>query len=161
MRQILFFIALWIIMDANSQDIKRLDTDNGFRDLHFGDSLSKFYTMKIIDQAEDSAYIFCRKTDDSLKFAGAEVDLVYTFYLRRLATVFISTKGEVNSRLVLKYLEDRYGKGGQEDKYLYNFFWNVQYTRLTYHEHVISMDAKIYLSSLVFRKVYKGPEKRE
>jgi len=161
MRLTLFLIAVGITLSANSQDIKRLDADNGFGDMHFGDSLTKFSTMKIIDQVEDSAYIFCRKTDDSLKFAGAEVDLVYTFYLKRLATVFISTKGEVNSRLVLKYLEDRYGKGSQEDKYLYNFLWNGQYTRLTYHEHVISMDAKIYISSLVFRKVYKGPEKRE
>lgn len=161
MRFLVFFSVFFIFSELRSQDVKMLDLDNGFRDLHFGDSLSRMPDMKIIDQAEDSAYIFCRKINDNLKLAEADVDLVYTFYKRQLATVFIQTKGQENSRKVLKYLESRYGKGGQEDRYLYNFFWNGQYTRLSYHEHVISYDAKVYISSLVYRKVYKAPEKQE
>jgi len=161
MRYLLFFSLIFLLVEGRTQDVKRLDQDNGFRDLHFGDSLSKLPEMKIIDQAEDSAYIFCKKINDSLKIEGADVDLVYTFYKRQLATVFIQTKGQENSRKVLKYLEGRYGKGGQEDKYLLNFFWDGHYVRLTYREHVISYDAKIHINSLVYRKVYKGPQKQE
>lgn len=161
MRYLLFISLIFLFVEGRTQDVKRLDEDNGFRDLHFGDSLSKMPYMKIIDQAEDSAYIFCKKINDSLKIEDADVELVYTFYKRQLATVFIQTRGQENSRKVLKYLEGRYGKGGQEDKYLYNFFWNGNYTRLTYREHVISYDAKIHINSLVYRKVYKGPQKQE
>lgn len=129
----------------------------GFRDLQFGDSLGALPSMYAMDQAEDSAYIFCRRKGDALKIDSADVDIVYTYYNRQLATVYIQTKGKFNSREVLHYLERSYGKGTQEDKYLYNFVWRFPYMVVNYNEHVITGDARIYLNSLVYRKTYKAP----
>ena len=159
MKKIFLFLFVSISVFANAQKITALDDQNGFREMHFGDSLSLFPTLKAFEYSKDSSFIFYRKTDENLIFSGAKVDIVYTFYRGQLSTVFIHSLDSLGSRKILKTLQNSYGTGYQQDKYMETYMWYGRLVNLSYYENVNTFLANVYISSIKMQLKSEGRDK--
>ncbi len=147
MKQLLMFILVAIPFFCNCQNLKALDTKNGFRDMQFGDSDSKFNDLVVDAYSSDSLSIFCRRTGDKLTIGASEVSIIYVFYKSQLKNVVIKTKGLKNSRALLDALQEMYGKGRQPNEYIEEYYWWGKKVTLDYDENSISGDAKVFITS--------------
>lgn len=159
MKKVIFLLIFLATLTSNAQNLKALDEKNGFRELHFGDSISACPAMKAFDRTPDSLFVFYRKTGDNYLLAGAGVDIVYTFYKGEFATVLIQTLDSAGSRKVLKYLEEQYGKGRQDDPYIERYFWYGRDVVLSYYEDINTFEAKIFISSIRIKLKSEGRDK--
>ncbi len=159
MKKILFILIVFVSFFSNAQKITVLDDENGFRDIHFGDSLSLYPTMKAFEKSKDSNFTYYRKTDDSLVFVEAKVDIVYTFYKGQLSTVFVHALDSLGSRKILKSLQKSYGPGYQQDKYMETYLWYGRLVNLSYYENVNTFLANVYISSIKMQLKSEGRDK--
>ncbi len=143
-------------MYGNSQDINALDKENGFRGMHFCDSITHYPLLKAFEQTPDSLFVFYHKLDENMNLAGSKVEIVYTFYKGQLATVFIQTQDSSGSRNVLKYLQKSYGKGNQQDPYVEKHMWYGRDVLLSYFEDINTYQARIYISSIKMKLKSEG-----
>jgi len=148
MKKIIPILFIFISFYGNSQSITILDDADGFRNLHFGDNITNYPSMKPFYYTKDSLYISYRKENDSLIFANANVDLIYTFFKGELMTVMIKTDDSLGSRRVLESFHKKYGKGRQQDPYLESYYWYGRKVILEYHEDMNTFKASIYINSI-------------
>ena len=158
MKKILLIVIAFTSFFANAQKITALDDENGFRMMHFGDSLS-LYPALAFEYTKDSNFIFYRKTDENFTFAGAKVDIVYTFFKGQLSTVFIHSIDSMGSRKILKSLQNSYGPGHQQDKYVETHIWNGRLVTLSYYENINDFLTNVYISSIKMQLKSQGRDK--
>lgn len=149
---LLFIVSITMTI---GQNLKALDDKNGFRDYKFGDSLSKFTNLNLVDASKDSTTRFYTKTDDKLKIGENDVVIAYVFFKGQLSTVVIKTKGYSNSRGVLKTLEELYGKGDQSNQYIEKYYWFGGVVTASYNENSVTNDATVYIRSKKFSELSK------
>ena len=159
MKNLILILILFSCGYANSQDIYALDKENGFRGMHFCDSISHYPLLKSFDQSPDSLFVFYKNLNENLIISGAKVEIVYTFYKCQLATVYIQTNDSMDSRNVLKYLQTSYGKGQQPDPYVEKHMWYGRDVLLSYFEDINTFHARIYISSIKMKLKSEGRDK--
>ncbi len=138
-----------------AQNLKALDEKNGFRDYKFGDSLSKFANLNLIEATKDSLTGYYIKTDDKLTIGENAVEIIYAFYRGQLYSVIIKTKGYINSRGLLKTIEELYGKGYQSNQYMEKYYWFGKECTASYDENSATHDARVYFNSKKISEVIK------
>jgi hypothetical protein len=131
---------------CNAQNITALDAKNGFRDVVFGDTITKFTSLKMFEDSGSAEY-YTRTTDD-LSAGGATIDrIVYGFYKGRVFSVMLTTKGYANGRTLLQMLRSLYGQSNQPNRDVENYYWMGDTCTLTYAGNPITSNATIsYIS---------------
>lgn len=165
MKNYLFAAALLLaVPTAHAQDktpkpsLKALDEKNGFRNYHFGDDISQFQDLKVVEDDGDSK--FYSSTNENLKVGGADLkDITYGFYKGKLANVFIKTPGLTDSRALLDALKAQYGRPFQPNQFMQRYSWLGKNVYLNYDENSIDGTAKVYMTSEAIRKQQQADEK--
>lgn len=158
MKKIVLLLAILSSLVSNAQDINELDKQNGFRNVHFGDSISLHPTMKDFYYTADSQFVSYRKTDDSLILANSNVDIIYTFYKGQLFGILIKTLDETGSKNILKTLHESYGKSKKPDPYIESYYWYAKSVILEYHQNMNTYKADIFINSIKMRLKWEGRE---
>jgi len=161
MKKYLLIIILFISINSNGQNLKALDNKFGFREMQFGDTVSKFDDLVPVEYSNDSSSIFYRKTGDKLTIGSSEVEISYGFYKGHLYSIYIKTKGYENSRALLKTLEEMYGKGYQRNEYIKEYSWYGKKVSLSYDENSINHNATILMYSKESLNQQKKDEKEK
>ncbi len=161
MKQILFFILTIVSINSYGQNLMALDTKFGFREMKFGDFSTKFDDLVIKECSNDSTSIFYNRTGDKLTIGSANVSIAYGFYKGYFFSVNIRTKGYEDSRVVLKTLEELYGKGYQKNEYIKEYRWNGKTVSLVYDENSIngSADILMYSKECMYQQLKDEKEK--
>ncbi len=159
MKNIIAFLILFSSLNSTAQDIYALDKQNGFRNFHFGDTISQFADLKPIHFTNDSLFISYRKNNEDSIINGAKVDIVYTFFKGELSTVYLATRDSLGSRKVLQILQKLYGKGKQDDPYVERRIWYGREVILSYVEDVNTCKSKVYISSIKMQLKAEGRDK--
>ena len=120
--------------------IAYLDARNGFRDVTFGSSVSKYPGMVLVERDGDMK-VYKRPKDDLTLGEGRLQSILYFFYKDQLSEVMLETVGLVNSRAALAVLSHAYGPGGQANQFLETYVWPGQRVGLLYDENPITKDA--------------------
>ena len=144
------YISIFLLIfsvHCYGQNMKALDNKFGFREMKFGDSITKFDDLVPIEYSNDSSSIFYKRTGDKLTIGSTEVALSYGFYKGVLYSIYIKTKGYENSRSLLKTLEEMYGKGYQSNRYIEEYSWYGKKVSLSYDENSINHNADILMYS--------------
>jgi hypothetical protein len=149
MKKILFFsVFLCLSVSLIAQNLKALDTKNGFRDFKFGDDISTFKDLVEIEIGKDGLTKFYSITDDKLAIGTSELEKIsYGFYKDKLFAITIATKGYSNSRGVLKALQELYGNGTQENRFMEKYTWWGSKVWAFYEENSITKNAQIMFLS--------------
>jgi hypothetical protein len=161
MKKILLIVTIILSNSIIAQNLKALDDKNGFREYKFGDTITKFTNLKVIESNKDSTNVFYKRTDDKLTIGEYEVELIYGFYKGQFSTLFIKTKGYTNSRGVLKTLIELYGKGFQDNKYIEKYSWTGNLVRLSYDENSATNNASTLMYSLGISAKKKNDEQEK
>ena len=151
MKNILLLFLLCLSFYGFSQNLPTLDEKNGFREMKFGDSVSKFKDLVILEYDNDSSSRFYSRTHDKLTIGSAEVTLVYGFYMGQMSSVHIKTKGYVNSAELLRVLIELYGKGYQSNEYIEHYVWYGQKVNMSYKKNSIIDDSSILMWSKIIQ----------
>jgi hypothetical protein len=148
------------VLPARSQSTWELDTKNSFRGAVFGDSISSYHTMRLVEDDGNNKYY--ERTDEDLSLGSAQVKrIVYGFYKGQLFSVNVKTIGLVNSRAVLKILQSLYGDGEQSNPYIEDYDWLGNKVDLNYKENSITGDASIWYNSVPIQKQVDADQARE
>lgn len=130
------------------QSLKALDDKYGFREAEFETPLSSFKNLKKVYE-EPSGLIHYNSTNENLNLGNYVLDEIrYVFYKEQLAAVAINTKGESNSRGVLKILQDAYGNGYHVNEYIEEYDWFGEKVIMSYGQNSITGDAQIFIWSI-------------
>jgi hypothetical protein len=134
-----------------AQNLKNLDNKNGFRDLTFGTKIDSISDLKLVGS---SGYDnFYKKVDEKLKIGEYDIEsITYVFYKNKFRAVMIKSKGYVNSRGILNFLSEQYGKGSKNNQYIEEYWWFGKTISLHYDENSITNDSKIYMDTNIFDK---------
>jgi len=147
-RILLFSLFLCLSVSLIAQNLKALDAKNGFRDFKFGDDVSTFKDLVEVEIGKDGLTKFYSITDDKLAIGTNELEkIVYGFYKDVLFTIMITTKGYSSSRGVLQALQEQYGAGSQENRFMEKYNWLGSKVWAFYEENSISKNAKIMFLS--------------
>lgn len=149
MKKILLLVAfLCFNVSLIAQNVKALDAKNGFRDFKFGDDISTFKDLIEIETSNDGNTKVYQISDDKLAIGTSELEKInYSFYKDKFFAVSIKTRGYSNSRGVLRALQELYGKGTQENRYMDNYMWVGSKVFATYDENSVTNDASIFFLS--------------
>lgn len=149
MKKILLLLAfLCFGVSLIAQNVKALDAKNGFRDFKFGDDISTFKDLVLVEESNDGITKFFHISGDKLAIGSSELEvLVYGFYKDKLFSVSIRTKGLTNSRGVLMALQELYGKGVKENRFMEKYMWFGSKVYAVYDENSITNDASIMFIS--------------
>lgn len=161
MKYLIIAILITLSLNAASQNLKALDEKMGFREMKFGDSISKFDDLVGVEYSNDSSSIYYIRTNDKLTIGSTEVSLTYGFYKNKFYSVFIKTKGYSNSKSILKTLIEMYGKGYQSNRYIDDFSWYGKKVSLSYDENSISGDAQVLMYSKIIMNEITTDEKEK
>lgn len=143
--------------------VKNLDEKYGFRSVKLESDFSTFEDM-VLKEKEGSIDFYTRTSDELTIWNYSIEPILYGFYKNKLLAIAISTKGLSNSRGVLEVLQAQYGQGYQKNRYIKDFVWDGQKTRLTYNENSITSDSNIMiiskdLSKLMFKEEGESAKK--
>lgn len=148
MKHLLVGFFLLVAVASFSQDKKKLDEKNGFRDDIFGAPIESYKTLVEVDKTKDGFQILYRKTDENFSLGIIELSSVtYTFYKGKLDAILLSTKGYTNSRGVLDILISNYGNGYQSNRYIEDYFWFGKKVVMSYSENSLTNDATIFIAT--------------
>lgn len=105
--------------------ISELKKPVGFRDLHWGSSLSDFDYLERIDRDPEYGGITnYAAAGENLEFGGARLDsIVYSFWRRQLLTVTLHTADETHYKALKQESFQRFGPGRQSDENREKFLW--------------------------------------
>ncbi len=156
MKKIFTLCIVFLSLICHSQTITTLDNDNGFRNVHFGDSIFLHPTMKAFYYTPDSQFVSYRKSDDSLIVANSKVDIIYTFYKGQLFGIMIKSLDETGSKNILKSLHESYGKSKKPDPYIESYYWYAKSVILEYHQNMVTEKADIFINSIKMRLKWEG-----
>jgi hypothetical protein len=129
-----------------SQNLKKLDEKNGFRQYKFGMSVDSIPNLKLIETSKNGFSKYYDKTDEVKKIGDFNVDrIVYGFYKDKLDIVMIYIKSYGNSKGILGVFETQYGKGYQANRYMEDYTWFGKTITLSYDENSLTNDSKIFI----------------
>jgi hypothetical protein len=131
-----------------------LDAQNGFRTLAFGTPLSSCEGLVLHDDGGDTKWYV--RTNDDLTVGKAKLDAIYyAFYKDTLFEIGLFTRGAVNCRALLDYVQATYGKGRPDpQKNVYGWVGKLVHA---YYEQVRGTeDAKFHMWS----EYHKPPKNR-
>jgi hypothetical protein len=121
-----------------------LDYKNGFRDLQFGDPPKAGMVLR--EDGGDSKY-YVRPSDD-LSIGGAHLSqLIYGFYKNRLESVWMATKGFIDSRALLEVLRQAYGPPSQPNQFMEDYQWFGSKVTVSYKKNPITNNADVWFFS--------------
>jgi hypothetical protein len=152
---VLLIIAL-SLETVFAQNKKALDAENGFRGHKFGDPISTFTNMELLEKSNDGLEVFYKKTDlfQKKKFNISPVELErihYSFYKDRFEGVIVSVKyGADIQDFALNQLEKLYGSRNEYEYYNGDYHWNGKNVSVMYYES--NGQKKISYSSLELEK---------
>lgn len=161
MKKILLLLAfLCFSVSLIAQSTKELDAKNGFRDHKFGDDISTFKDMVEIESGPDGLNKFYRMTGDKLSIGSSELKKIsYGFYKDKFYAVSIETEGYSNSRGVLKALQELYGRGSKDNRYIEEYKWFGSKVFGVYDENSVTYDASIIFFSRTILEQQRQDEK--
>jgi hypothetical protein len=156
-------IALFLFLTPSilvGQNLKALDDKYGFREAKFETPLSSFNNLKKVNE-EPTGLISYNSTNENLNLGNYILDEIrYVFYKEQLAAVAIVTKGESNSRGVLKILQVAYGNGYQGNEYIEEYYWYGQKVIMSYDQDSITGDAIILIFSIKLSNIRKAENEK-
>jgi len=129
----------------SAQNIEALDAQNGFFEVHLGDSLQRFKNLK-----RDGSYLKKDKyvwVNDPLNYADVKFKAVYyLFYKGRLHSLHLKLEGEKNSHAFLEILRMFYGDG-EQNAMAPHFEWQGKKVKLVYEENLFTKNADVFFIS--------------
>jgi len=116
------FVIFIIFVCSNAYAMKN-DPD-GFRGIKWETKISDLNKNEFtFDHTEENFLIYTRETDE-LKIGAAKLDVIYyIFWHDKLSGVFISGKGQSNFDSLLLVLQEKYGKGIQNNQFIPEYTW--------------------------------------
>jgi hypothetical protein len=82
-----------LVFTSYAQNLKALDSKNGFRDFIFGTDVSQYQNLNLVEASKDSLTKYYLKTDDKLSIGQYDLESVfYSFYKGKLDYIIIKTK---------------------------------------------------------------------
>lgn len=160
MKHLLLGALLFSIMSF-SQNVKDLDTKNGFRNDIFGTPVESYNTLVVLEKSKDGYSVFYKKSDEILTLGNIEIsDVYYSFYKGKLESISFSSKGYINSKGILDILKANYGVGSKPNQYIEKYYWFGKTVVMSYAENSINHDAKVYISTNV-NKAEQEKDKKE
>lgn len=146
LRKIILLAGVLFGFASYSQNLKKLDEKNGFRDMKLGMSIDSVKNLKEIENSGDSKYY--EKLDENLKVGDYQIQSIcYGFYKGYLSFILIKTKGYTNSRGIKDVIVNLYGNGWQSNRYMEKYNWFGENVSLSYDENSITNDAQIVFQS--------------
>jgi len=146
LRKILLLAGVLIGFASYSQNLKKLDEKNGFRDMKLGMSIDSIKNLKKIEDSDNLK--FYQRLDENLIIGDYQVEsIVYGFYKGYLSFILIKTKGYTNSRGIKDVIVNLYGNGYQSNQYIEDYWWFANNVQLNYDENSITNDATIMFKS--------------
>lgn len=153
MNNFLLLLPLLVTLTfASAQDkpttpsLKALDETNGFRAYHFGDDISKFPHLTVVEQ--DAHTTFYKSAQEHLRVGRAELkELTYAFYKGKLFYISLGTDGLTNSRALLEALQAQYGGGSKSNPSLESYYWLGKQVTLHYQEDSRTGSARVSFAS--------------
>ena len=155
--QILSISLILVAMSlaAVGQNLKALDEKYGFRGAKFE---MPFDSLKNLVEVEKGFY---KSTDEDLNIGAYVLDeVIYHFYKNQLSTIIIYTKGISNSIGFLKILQEAYGSGYQNNRYIERYNWFGKKVSMSYEQNSITGDASIFIQSVPLSKQEQAEEKK-
>ncbi len=136
----IFLLFIVIPITVIGQNIKSLDEKYGFREMKFE---THFSSIKNLVKVEEGFY---KSTTENLKLGDYKLsEVTYSFYKDQLYIILIQTKGLINSRGVLKILQQAYGEGIQSNEYIERYYWDGEKTLMSYEQNSVTDDALIIM----------------
>ena len=149
-------IAVCLTFTLFAQNSKALDEKYGFREAKFETS---FYLFKNLQEVEKSYY---KSTTEDLKLGRYALDeIYYGFYKNQLSTIFIKTKGYINSKGILSILQQAYGQGSQDNQYIEEYMWFGDKVGMVYRQNSITDGATVMMFSIKLMNSKEADEKQE
>jgi hypothetical protein len=134
-----------------------LDARNGFRDVTFGDAITKYPDM-VKDSTSGALTCYRRPTDDLVVGEGTLASIHYCFYKARLSHVLLKATDHSNTKAVLQTLQHAYGAGIQPNPYMENYVWMGDKVWLSYHGNAVVPQAAILFTSQPLRAEQEADE---
>lgn len=131
---------------VHAQDLKRLDSEYGFRNFVFETGIENYSNMKLLNGDATYKYYTCK--DDTLSWGEYPLkEISYGFYKGKLYWISIKVNGYKNSRGVLRKLEGTYGKGRKFNEYSETHGWEGERVKMAYNENTFNKNAIINMWS--------------
>lgn len=128
---------LWLLLavPAGAGDLADLDTENGFRGLHFGVAHGEIESLELLSENGARGTRLYTRANEPLEFGSGVLDgVTYGFYRDRLYFVALFASGRGNSEAVLEALQAAYGDGERLAGEAVEYVWQGSRVALHFRE---------------------------
>jgi hypothetical protein len=148
---------------AWTQNIKKLDEKNGFKELTLGSSYqdAKKYLSDLPVESNAKGKTAIYTVTDQLFFEVGESKIekiTVSFFNDRMEAINLETKSHQNFKDLLEVLTKGYGKGEKRNTYIEEYHWMGKKVNMSYKMNLNTKDGKL---SIVSKEVSEQNDKHK